>query len=168
MLDSRIKYSTLPSFGLHFFKTLGRSKDMWHWFCHYLCLIFPSVYASGGLCLVIVLFPGYVIFYILQYILLYISHNFWKRTSGTCAPSEDSDQPAYLRIYTLFGTFAGRFKPVNLLQFFFVPSSVVSLFYFLWDHWAHCAIFENVVLLLYSLEGVSSVANFITDYEESQ
>ena len=35
-------------------------------------------------------------------------------------------------------------------------------------HWAHCGIFENGVLLMYTLEGVSSVANFITAYEESQ
>ena len=39
---------------------------------------------------------------------------------------------------------------------------------FLLDHWAHCGIFENGVLLMYTLEGVSSVANFITAYEESQ
>ena len=42
------------------------------------------------------------------------------------------------------------------------------VFRFLWNHWAHCGIFENGVLLLYTLEGVSSVANFITAYEESQ
>ena len=41
-------------------------------------------------------------------------------------------------------------------------------FHFLWDHWAHYGIFENGVLLMYTLEGVSSVANFITAYEESQ
>ena len=41
-------------------------------------------------------------------------------------------------------------------------------FFFLWDHWAHCCIFENGVLLMYTLEDVSSVANFITAYEESQ
>ena len=40
--------------------------------------------------------------------------------------------------------------------------------FFLWDHWAYCGIFENGVLLMYTLEGVSSVANFITAYEESQ
>ena len=45
---------------------------------------------------------------------------------------------------------------------------VQIIFHFLWDHWAHCGIFENGVLLLYTLEGVSSVANFITAYEESQ
>ena len=38
----------------------------------------------------------------------------------------------------------------------------------LWDHWAHCGLFENGVLLMYTLEGVSSVANFITASEESQ
>ena len=37
-----------------------------------------------------------------------------------------------------------------------------------WAQWAHCGIFENGVLLMYTLEGVSSVANFITAYEESQ
>ena len=39
-------------------------------------------------------------------------------------------------------------------------------FYFLWDYWAHCGLFENGVLLMYTLEGVSSVANFITAYED--
>ena len=42
------------------------------------------------------------------------------------------------------------------------------IFHFLWDHWAQCGRFENGVLLMYTLEGVSSVANFITAYEESQ
>ena len=42
------------------------------------------------------------------------------------------------------------------------------IFHFLWDHWVHCGIFENGVLLMYTLEDVSSVANFITAYEESQ
>ena len=45
---------------------------------------------------------------------------------------------------------------------------VQIIFRFLWDHWAHCGIFENGVLLMCTLEGVSSVANFITAYEESQ
>ena len=40
-------------------------------------------------------------------------------------------------------------------------------FHFLWDYCAHCGIFENGVLLMYTLEGVSSVANFITAYKES-
>ena len=47
-----------------------------------------------------------------------------------------------------------------------VPSTARSSFF--WDHWAHCGIFENGVLLIYTLEGVRSVANFITAYEESQ
>ena len=34
------------------------------------------------------------------------------------------------------------------------------IFHFLWDHWAHCRIFENGVLLMYMLEGLSGVANF--------
>ena len=40
--------------------------------------------------------------------------------------------------------------------------------FFLWDHWAHCGIFGNGVPLMYTLEGVSSVANLVTAYEESQ
>ena len=43
-----------------------------------------------------------------------------------------------------------------------------NIFHILWDQWAHCGIFETGVLLMYTLEGVSSVANFITAYEESQ
>ena len=31
------------------------------------------------------------------------------------------------------------------------------IFHFFWDHWSHCGIFENGVLLMYTLEGVSSV-----------
>ena len=42
------------------------------------------------------------------------------------------------------------------------------IFHILWDNWAQCGIFENGVLLMYTLEGVSSVANFITAYVESQ
>ena len=45
---------------------------------------------------------------------------------------------------------------------------VQIIFHFLWDHWAHCGTFDNGVLLMYTLEGVSSVANFITAYQESQ
>ena len=37
---------------------------------------------------------------------------------------------------------------------------VQIIFHFLWNHWAHCGIFENGVLVMYTLEGVSSVANF--------
>ena len=42
------------------------------------------------------------------------------------------------------------------------------IFHFLWDHWAHCGIFENGVLLMYTLGSGSSVANFNKAYEESQ
>ena len=43
------------------------------------------------------------------------------------------------------------------------------IFHFLWDHWAHCGIFEKWISVhVYTLEGVSSVANLITAYEESQ
>ena len=45
---------------------------------------------------------------------------------------------------------------------------LVMDFHFLLDHLAYCCIFENGVLLMYALEGVSSVANFITAYEEAQ
>ena len=44
--------------------------------------------------------------------------------------------------------------------------TIVQIIFFIF--WAHCGIFENGVLLMYTLEGVSSVANFITAYEESQ
>ena len=40
--------------------------------------------------------------------------------------------------------------------------------HFLWDRWSHCCIFWNRVLLIYNMEGVRSIANFITAYEESQ
>ena len=36
------------------------------------------------------------------------------------------------------------------------------------DHWVHSGIFEYGVLLMYTLEGVSSVAIIITAYKESQ
>ena len=39
---------------------------------------------------------------------------------------------------------------------------------FLWNRWVRCGIFENGVLLMYTLEGISSVDNFITAYEGSQ
>ena len=45
---------------------------------------------------------------------------------------------------------------------------VQIIFHFFWDHWVRCGIFKNGVLHMYTLEGVSSVANFITAYEESQ
>ena len=70
-----------------------------------------------------------------------------------------------------------------------ISQNIVQIIvHFLSNHWAHCSIFvvlsrnvlqlllaillqdkfENGVLLLYTLEGVSSIANFITVYEESQ
>ena len=45
---------------------------------------------------------------------------------------------------------------------------VQILFRFLWDHWAHYGTLENKALLMFTLESVSSVANFITAYEDSQ
>ena len=47
-------------------------------------------------------------------------------------------------------------------------TTVQIIFHFLWDHWAHCGIFENEVLLMYALVGENSVANFITAYEDFQ
>ena len=44
-----------------------------------------------------------------------------------------------------------RFKRITIKQI---------IFHFLWDHWAHCDIIENGVLLMYTLSGVSSAANF--------
>ena len=50
-----------------------------------------------------------------------------------------------------------------------VNCTIVQIIYhFLWNHRARCCIFENGVLLMYTLEGVSSVVYFITTYEESQ
>ena len=49
-----------------------------------------------------------------------------------------------------------------------IRTIVQIMFNFLWDHWTHCGIFENGVLLMYTLEGVSSVANFLTANKESQ
>ena len=54
-----------------------------------------------------------------------------------------------------------RLKWVTIVQ-------VIHVFHFLWDHWAHCGIFENRVLLMSTLEGVSAFTNSITAYEESQ
>ena len=39
---------------------------------------------------------------------------------------------------------------------------------FIWDHWAYYGLGESGILLMYTLEGVSSAANFITAYEVSQ
>ena len=39
---------------------------------------------------------------------------------------------------------------------------------FLLDHSAHSGIFENGVLRMYTLDSVSSLANFITAYKVSQ
>ena len=59
-----------------------------------------------------------------------------------------------------------------LVFYLFIPNTGFTIekiiFHFFWDHWARCGIFENRVLLMYTPEGVSSVANFITAYEESQ
>ena len=59
-------------------------------------------------------------------------------------------------MYRLIWVFAGHkgFPYITIVQ---------SIYYFFWDHLAHCG-----VLLMYTLKGVSRVANFITAYEESQ
>ena len=44
----------------------------------------------------------------------------------------------------------------------------ICVFLVFWLNCAYCVILENGVLLMYTLEGVSSVVNFITAYEESQ
>ena len=44
---------------------------------------------------------------------------------------------------------------------------VQIIFHFLWDNWTLCGMLENGVLLMYTLEGVSSVANLITGYIKS-
>ena len=49
-----------------------------------------------------------------------------------------------------------------------INALVQIIFHFLWDHWVNYGTFENEGLLMYTIEGVSSVANFITAYEESQ
>ena len=51
---------------------------------------------------------------------------------------------------------------------FYCHQVLQIIFYFFWDLWAHSGIFENRALPMYTLEGVSSVANFITAYEEFQ
>ena len=59
----------------------------------------------------------------------------------------------------------------GLNQFYVAATLALSsavVFQFLWDHWAHSGTFENGVQLMYTLEGVSSFANFITAYEVSQ
>ena len=50
----------------------------------------------------------------------------------------------------------------------FYGDKVQIICHFLWNHSAHCGTFANGVMLMYTLEGVSSVANFSTAYEESQ
>ena len=77
----------------------------------------------------------------------------------------------YRRHFDLMSEFNVGFKALlqqGLSELAFYGDLVQIIFHFLWDHWAHCGIFENGVLLMYTLEGVSSVANFITAYEESQ
>ena len=51
-----------------------------------------------------------------------------------------------------------------------LPVHHYSAGYISFPFWAYCSIFENEngVLLMYTLEGVGSVANFITAYEDSQ
>ena len=48
--------------------------------------------------------------------------------------------------------------------FDFIPvlHNSTDYIHFLLDHWAMCGIFENEVLLVYTLDGISSVADSIT------
>ena len=49
------------------------------------------------------------------------------------------------------------------------PRTIAQIiFHFLWGHLAYDGNFENGVLLMCALEGVSSVANVTSAYEESQ
>ena len=48
-----------------------------------------------------------------------------------------------------------------ILVLFYLCVSFKLIFHFLWDHLAHCGLFEKGVLLMCTLEGVSSVANFV-------
>ena len=45
---------------------------------------------------------------------------------------------------------------------------VQVIFHILWGNLVHCGIFQSGVLLKYTLEGVSNVANFDTAYKECQ
>ena len=56
-------------------------------------------------------------------------------------------------------------RPINASPFFTIVQIILR---FLWDKWAYSGIYENEVVLMYTLEGVSSVANFITAFEESK
>ena len=93
-------------------------------------------------------------------------------------------------VYLLFLSYLSYFLPFSACFFFFfffffffnyfyyffiylffsvwLQLTGSNYIHFLWDHWAHCGIFENGLLLMYPLEDVRSVANFITAYEESQ
>ena len=51
------------------------------------------------------------------------------------------------------GTIGSLYHSADYISFFF------------WDHWTHYGTFEDGVLLMYTLEDVSSVANFITAFE---
>ena len=49
------------------------------------------------------------------------------------------------------------------------PSLLCRLyFHFVWDTLAQCGSSENGILLMFTLEGVSSVENFIIAYKESK
>ena len=54
--------------------------------------------------------------------------------------------------------FSSKFLP------FAYPVVLLDLLF----HCVYCGIFENGVLLMYTLEGKGSFANFVTEYKESQ
>ena len=79
-------------------------------------------------------------------------------------------RPHYLTL-SILGKIVSR-RHTGIFSYFprkQVSTIVQIVFHDLWNHSA-CGygIFENRVLFMYTLEGVSSVANFITAYEESQ
>ena len=52
---------------------------------------------------------------------------------------------------------------VTVYGLFWLHHSIDNIIHFIWDHYAHCGIFDkNGVLLMFMLEGVSIVANFIS------
>ena len=58
-------------------------------------------------------------------------------------------------------------RNMYLCMFQNVFEGTVHVLQHTWVH-RHTLVFQNGDLLMYTLEGVSSVANFITAYEESQ
>ena len=96
----------------------------------------------------------------------------WKESSGEDSKTlTDYRIQKYIFFHGVFWNTSKQFKQqVSLSASYTLMELTIAqiIFHFLWDHCAHCGIFENGVLVMYTLEGVGSVANFITAYEESQ